>query len=58
MEAKDAVSEYPQFKYAPVIIRRRKAFGTAAGSGLCVLEFKSSDVKTIEEMKALAAFLF
>jgi len=57
-EAAATVAEVPQFEYLPTSLRRRKAFANAAGSGLCVFEFKPTDVKAALELNALINALF
>jgi len=57
-EAAAAVAEIPQFQYLPNIIRRRKAFSTAAGQGLCVLELSPKDSKACGELSALLDAVF
>jgi chromosome partitioning protein len=59
-EAAEAVADFPQIKYLPATLRRRKAFANAAGAGLCVYELvsKDKDQKACDELTALYAALF
>lgn len=57
-EAAEAVVEVPQFAYLPTVIRRRKAFSNAGGSGLAVSELTPKDPKAIAEMAALIDIIF
>jgi chromosome partitioning protein len=57
-EAAEAVADYPQLKYLPAALRRRKAFANAIGSGLCVLELKPQDIKASDELNYLLTVLF
>ena len=57
-DAAAAVADVPQFEYLATPLRRRKAYSSAAGQGLSVLEFKPSDKKAIEELNALINKLF
>lgn len=57
-EAAEAVADVPQFTYLPTVIRRRKAFSNAGGSGLAVSELTPKDPKAIAEMAALMDIVF
>ena len=57
-EAAEAVDDVPQFTYLPTVIRRRKAFSNAGGSGLAVSELTPKDPKAIAEMAALIDIVF
>lgn len=57
-EAAEAVADVPQFTYLPTVIRRRKAFSNAGGSGLAVSELTPKDPKAIAEMAALMDIIF
>lgn len=57
-EAAEAVVDVPQFTYLPTVIRRRKAFSNAGGSGLAVSELTPKDPKAIAEMAALMDIIF
>lgn len=57
-EAAEAVVDVPQFTYLPTVIRRRKAFSNAGGSGLAVSELTPKDPKAIAEMAALIDIIF
>jgi chromosome partitioning protein len=57
-EAAAAVADVPQFTYLDTPIRRRKAFSSAGGMGLSVLESRPPDRKAIEELTALVRILF
>ena len=57
-EAAAAVAEVPQLEYLAAPIRRRKAFASAAGAGLSVLEGRPRDRLAISELEALVAEVF
>ena len=59
-EAEETVADFPQIHYLPVILRRRKAFANAAGSGRCVFELpsKEKDEKASAELQALYSAIF
>ncbi|MDN4633933.1 hypothetical protein QCD71_20650 [Sphingomonas sp. PsM26] len=57
-EAAAAVTDFPQFKYLPHPIRRRKAFSNADGAGLAVSEMPAKDTKAASELNTLIASLF
>lgn len=57
-EAAKTIEDYPQLKYLPTSLKKRKAFSTAVGSGLSVIEYKPQDAKAIEELSALVSALF
>lgn len=58
VEAAAAVADLPQFVYLPTPLRRRKAFSTAAGAGLSVLESKPADPKAVAELTTLVDAIF
>jgi chromosome partitioning protein len=53
-----AVADYPNMRYIPTPLRRRKALATAAGQGMSILEHSPKDAKGIEEMTALVTSVF
>jgi chromosome partitioning protein len=57
-EAAAAVADVPQFEFLDTPIRKRKAFASAGGMGLSVLEASPKDPKAIAELKALVSALF
>ena len=57
-EAAAAVADVPQFEYLDTPIRRRKAFASAGGMGLSVLESTPKDRKAIDELRALLSAFF
>lgn len=57
-EAAAAVADVPQFEYLNTPIRRRKAFASAGGMGLSVLESTPKDRKAIDELNKLIRILF
>ena len=57
-DAAAAVAEAPQLTYLETPIRRRKAFATAAGAGLSVLETSPRDAKAAAEITALTDTVF
>lgn len=57
-EAASALADYPQIEYLPTMLRRRKAYSNAAGSGLSVSEMRNKDPKAVLELKALIAAIF
>ena len=57
-EAAEAVVEFKQFEYLPTPVRRRKAFASAAGRGLSVVESKPIDRKAVSELDALVESVF
>lgn len=58
LQAAKAIKDLPQLKYLPTPLRRRKAYASAAGQGLSVLELKPRDPKAIAELTALLDRLF
>ena len=58
VDAADALGEIEGITYLPCAIVRRKAFPNAAATGRAVTEHHPRDVKAIEEITALAAFVF
>jgi chromosome partitioning protein len=57
-DAIEALADFPQLKYLPTPIRRRKPVANAAGQGLSVLELSPKDAKSIEEMTAFVNAVF
>lgn len=57
-EAAAAAGEVQQFSYLDTPIRRRKAFASAAGAGLSVLESIPRDRQAIEELQTLVLHVF
>jgi chromosome partitioning protein len=57
-EAAAAVADVPQLEFLDTPIRRRKAFASAGGMGLSVLESSPKDRKAIDELNALVCALF
>ena len=57
-EAAAAVADIPQIEFLDTPIRRRKAFASAGGMGLSVLESSPKDRKAIDELNALVCALF
>ena len=57
-EAAEAVADVPQLEYLDTPIRRRKAFASAGGMGLSVLEGRPRDAKAVAELDALVSALF
>ena len=57
-EAAAAVADVPQLEFLDTPIRRRKAFASAGGMGLSVLESRPKDRKAIDELNALLRTLF
>jgi chromosome partitioning protein len=57
-DAAAAVADYPNMRYIPTPLRRRKALATAAGQGMSILEHSPKDAKGIEEMTALVTSVF
>lgn len=57
-EAEAAVRDAPPFTYLPTPLCRRKVFGNAAASGLCVTEHRPKDTKAVMEFQALYKALF
>jgi chromosome partitioning protein len=57
-DAAAAVADYPNMRYIPTPLRRRKALATAAGQGMSILEYSPKDAKSIEEMTALVTSVF
>jgi chromosome partitioning protein len=59
-EAEETVADFPQLKYLPTVMRRRKAFANAAGSGRCVFELppREKDEKANQELQALYSAIF
>jgi chromosome partitioning protein len=51
------LSAFPQFEYIDTPLVRRKAFSSAAGQGLSVLEMKKADPKARAEFSKLLAVL-
>jgi chromosome partitioning protein len=57
-EAAAAVADVPQFEFLNTPIRKRKAFASAGGMGLSVLEASPKDRKAMDELSALVSALF
>ena len=57
-EAAAAVGEVPEFSYLDTPVRRRKAFASAAGAGLSVLEATPRDKQAVAELQALVLHVF
>lgn len=57
-DAAAALAEYPQIEYLPTMLRRRKAYSNAAGSGLSVSEMRAKDPKAVAELRALISAVF
>ena len=53
-----AVAEVPQLDCLAAPIRRRKAFASAAGAGLSVLEHRPRDRRAVAELEALVSLVF
>ena len=57
-EAASVMKECEEMQLLDCPIGRRKAFATAGGDGLSVLEMRPKDYKACREIKALGKFLF
>lgn len=57
-EAASVMKECEEMQFLDRPIGRRKAFATAGGAGLSVLEMRPKDYKACREIKALGKFLF
>lgn len=57
-EAASVMKECEEMQFLDCPIGRRKAFATAGGAGLSVLEMRPKDYKACREIKALGRFLF
>lgn len=49
-DAAEFIAQFPQLKFMKAIMRRRKAFATAASQGLSVAEARPRDAKAIREL--------
>lgn len=58
LEARQALSDYPQMPWVDASIVRRKAFPNASKEGRSVLEQTPSDFKACQEFKRLYALIF
>lgn len=57
-DAAKALAEFPQFRLAETVIRRRKAVANAMAHGLAVTELTPRDPKACEEIGALISHVF
>ena len=57
-EAADVLRENQVFRFLPVALGTRKAYGNAAAEGLAVTEAKNPDPKALEEVTNLYGYVF
>jgi chromosome partitioning protein len=57
-DAQEVAGQIEGIELLPVVLRRRKAFSNAAGTGQCVLEYKPHDARACKELSNLIKIVF